>query len=772
MSAVTYDTIPHSMRETRRWICWDDNKVPYKYSGGRASSTDKRTWGTFDEVVTAYEKHGFLGIGFVLGDGWLGIDWDDVRNPETGEWAPGVLDEIASVQSYAEISPSKTGAHVITYGEKPGNRCRAKGEVWEMYERGRFFTVTGNHIPGTPEDVREAARGSLEAIYAKIDTSKDHDVGRGHEDRDHTSTRQPVDLTDEEVISLCENAANSAKFNALWRGDTSEHLSHSEADLALCNILAFYTQDPGQIDGIFRQSGLYRDKWDREDYRDATISTALQGVRETYTPGRIRKGEGEESFNLTDAGNSERLVRLYGDEIRYCSSFNSWFVWDGRRWEIDETHRMLDFATQTARTIFNEAAGGDSLEKRKAIARWAMRSESYQLRKNMIGGAVFMVPVRSEDLDAQESLFNCLNGTLDLDTGEFRGHRKEDLLTKLAGVEYIPDAKCPLWLEHLSTVFGGDDELIKSFQTVVGYSLLQYNPEQIMCILWGSGKNGKSETLKTIALILNEYAVNIESQTLMESRYTEGGRARPDVLRLRGARFTTCTEPEQNAVLSESLIKSVTGDHKVTARPLYGNPIEFVPGAKIFLATNHLPRIKGTDNGIWRRIWLFPFTATIPADERQPEYGKTLFEKEGQGIFNWMLDGLRRYQNERGLIQSQAMKKEMQEYRIKSNPIGRYIDDWCVIDPRERVAKSDLYGGYKEWCESVGWKPISLTAFGSHAKTLFEEERDQYNRYWIGVRRKTPTEVGFGEQPVSKQMGLGDSTSHYSTPGVGQNATN
>ena len=464
-------------------------------------------------------------------------------------------------------------------------------------------------------------------------------------------------------------------------------------------------------------------------------------------------------FNLTDAGNSERLVRLFGDDIRHCATLKSWYVWDGRRWEIDEVHRMLDLATQTAKSVFLEAAAAPDS---KEFARWALRSESLTARRAMIDGAVFMVPVRSEELDDRPELFNCENGTLNLDTGEFREHRREDLLTKISGVEYDPDATCPQWHDHLKLIFCGDGEMIRGFQEMIGYSLLQRNPENVMSILYGIGKNAKSETLRAIALIFGDYSVNIEAATLMQSRYNDGGRARPDVIRLKGARFVTCTEPEQNAQLSEGLIKTFTGCDTITARPLYAKAIEFEPGGKIFLATNYLPKIKGTDDGIWRRIWPFPFLAVVPADKRRPEYGKYLFEQEAPGIFNWLLAGLRRYQAVGRLDQPSAVQRAAQEYRIESNPIGRYLKEWYIFDPQGRIGKSEIYEGYRGWCESIGWKPISRTAFGKIMKSLFEDERDARNRYWVGIRRKTVGEIENEDLPTQRggdATGAGD-TSH------------
>lgn len=486
------------------------------------------------------------------------------------------------------------------------------------------------------------------------------------------------------------------------------------------------------------------------------LSPKPASVQHPPAPRATGNETGDGDYHLTDAGNSERLVRLFGDDIRYCAPLRQWVVWDGRRWEPDDTHRMLDLATQTAKSIFHEAAAAPESE---AFAKWALRSESLTARRAMIDGAVFLVPIRPEEMDAHPNLFNCENGTLDLETMQFREHRKEDLLTKISGVRYDPGAKCPLWNEHLHTVFAGDEDVINAFQAVAGYALLQFNPEQVAFILWGHGKNGKSETVKAIARVMGDYATNIEAATLMESRHADGGRARPDILRLRGSRFVTVTEPGADDVLSESLIKSVTGDHAVTARPLYGQPIEFKPGAKIFISTNYKPKIKGQDEGIWRRIWLFPFDVTIPKEKRQRDYGDLLFEQEGAGIFAWMLAGLQRYLAAGRMDQPAAVQKATQDYRIEMNPAGRFIAEACVIDPRARVGKGDLYTGYQEWCEAIGWKVLGKRKFGEFVATLFDEERDgPGNRFWSGIRRKTRAEIENDDIRIERQVGLDDHT--------------
>lgn len=282
--------IPASMTAAPRWVVWqyeyrDGKRTKILHdprTGRRASSTDAETWTTYEEAARVREH--YAGIGFVLGDGWIGVDWDHVRDAQTGEWAAVVPDEIRSLETYAEISPSGTGAHAILLGDAlPGKRSRA-GDGPEFYASGRFFTVTGNHIDGTPEEVQTPPPGALEALYRQYIPAEE----------EHTRAPGPAPaaaLGDDEIIKRATAAKNGEAFSSLFNGDFSGYPSQSEADAALCARLAFWTQDAGQIDRLFRRSGLYREKWDREDYRARTIGSAITRTRETYTAGTRPRGD-------------------------------------------------------------------------------------------------------------------------------------------------------------------------------------------------------------------------------------------------------------------------------------------------------------------------------------------------------------------------------------------------------------------------------------------------------------------------------------------------
>ncbi|BBL65717.1 hypothetical protein MSMAT_1976 [Methanosarcina mazei TMA] len=281
------DSIPKELKKCNQWILWrleqrNENvtKVPYCAYGYGASVTDPKTWTSFDEAFETYLKSAgaYSGLGFVLteSDPYIGIDWDHIRDPITGKFEPEIWDEITSLNSYAEISQSVTGAHVIAKGTVPGSRNR-KG-CREMYSSGRYFAITGNHILDTPLTVNEAPELALKAIYEKIDPTVQKTLSKDKEKKQ--SVLQGLHLTDQDVIQLCENAANGDKFKDLLYGNwAGKYVSQSEADLALCSLIAFHTSDTEQINRIFKRSGLIRDKWDNNSsYRTLTIEKALNSV--------------------------------------------------------------------------------------------------------------------------------------------------------------------------------------------------------------------------------------------------------------------------------------------------------------------------------------------------------------------------------------------------------------------------------------------------------------------------------------------------------------
>jgi RecA-family ATPase len=289
-----------SMRDLRQWLVWRSEKrdgkptkIPYSpLTGQRASSTTPETWAGYHEAVRACKEHGYGGIGFVFTpeDDLCGVDLDGCLDSETGEiesWAWAIIEEL---DSYTEISPSGTGVHILVKAILPEGRNR-KGR-FEAYDRGRYFTVTGKHLAGTPptiEDRQEELHDVVRRVFGEPSTN-------GYREPAAATEAGANVLFDDEIIRKALSAANGERFSRLWAGDITGYSSHSEADLAQCGMLAFWTGgDASRIDSLFRQSGLYRKKWDREDYRNRTITEALSGKTEFYkAPKTVKLADGTE----------------------------------------------------------------------------------------------------------------------------------------------------------------------------------------------------------------------------------------------------------------------------------------------------------------------------------------------------------------------------------------------------------------------------------------------------------------------------------------------
>ena len=285
------ENIPPELKVPRQWIVWklglDDAGKPTKHpytphaTKWKAKSNDPKTWNTFEKSLAATE--GFNGVGFVLTaeDPWTVIDLDHCRNKVTGGFQAWAREIISRLNSYTEISPSGGGVHIWTRGKIVETK-RKKGNV-EIFFSGFYLTMTGHHLAGTPTNI-EPRQAELEALHREF-------FGKPQAPPPKPSGSPALDVSDFALVDKAKSASNGHKFFALWGGDTSLHGGDdSSADLALCSLLAFYTgPDPGRIDRLFRQSGLYREKWERQDYRDRTITKALAGMTEFYTPGKAQE---------------------------------------------------------------------------------------------------------------------------------------------------------------------------------------------------------------------------------------------------------------------------------------------------------------------------------------------------------------------------------------------------------------------------------------------------------------------------------------------------
>ena len=376
----------------------------------------------------------------------------------------------------------------------------------------------------------------------------------------------------------------------------------------------------------------------------------------------------------TDLGNARRLVALYGHNLRYCSKWKQWLVWDNSRWVPDDTGEVQRLAKATIEFIHSEAgsmANGAAIELR----RHALRSESEARLRAMVELAKTEpgIPVTPEELDADPWLLNCLNGTLNLRTGELLSSHREHLCTKQVPVDFDPQATCPVWEAFLNRIMKGRAELIRFLQRGIGYSLTGMTNEQVLFLFYGTGANGKSTFIETVRHLLGDYAQQADFSTFLERK---GDSPRNDLASLKGARFVAAVEAAEGRQIAESVIKQATGGDTIRARFLFKEFFEYKPQFKLFLVANHKPKVTGTDEAIWRRIRLAPFEVTIPAGERDKELPDKL-RRELPGIMAWAVRGCLDWQAN-GLGEPVEVSTATAAYRQEMDMLAEFLNDKCI----------------------------------------------------------------------------------------------
>jgi len=453
------------------------------------------------------------------------------------------------------------------------------------------------------------------------------------------------------------------------------------------------------------------------------------------------------TFALTDLGNAERLASEFGDRLRYCYERNRWLFWTGKVWEWDWGNKVKALTKLAVRNIYHAAADEPDEKRRKELASHARSSESDHRINAMISLAESEpgISVKMTELDTNPWLFNCLNGTIDLATGQLLPYHKEDLLTVIAPVEYHPDAPCPRWLTFLDQVTDGNAELQGYLQRAVGYSLTGDTKNQVLFFLYGLGNNGKSTFTTTIRKLSGEYGCRASTDLFMVKDKKAGGGPKEGLANLKGKRYVVASELEDGRRLAVSLIKDMTGGETIKADRKYEHEVEYQPTHKIWLVGNHKPVITDTTLSIWRRVKLIPFTVTIPDNEIDPDLPSKL-EKELPGILAWAIKGCLDWQRY-GLKEPNTVTTATANYRHEQDILGDFIEDCCILEPLTSISKADLKSRYETWCKD-NIDPVSQRTFKAR---LFErgiiDGKSGSTRCWKGITLKSLVPHGMGNVP-------------------------
>ena len=453
------------------------------------------------------------------------------------------------------------------------------------------------------------------------------------------------------------------------------------------------------------------------------------------------------AFPRTDAGNAEVFAEGHGNRFRYDHTRQKWRVWNGRYWAADETGESDRAALETARVRQMAAMLIQDSDLRKDHVDWALHTESTYSRRAMLTSAqsIEQLATTASDYDRDPFLLTVGNGTLDLRTGGLRDFRPGDLITRATDVIYSESAECPRWLRFLDEIFAGDRQLINFVWRSVGYSLTGDTREQCLFILYGGGANGKSTFLETLLKLAGTHAAITSFSTFLVHQNL--GAPRNDMAKLHSARLVKAAESQKQAALDEAAVKEATGGDTISARYLYQEYFDFKPQFKVWLATNHLPEIRGTDDAIWRRIHLIPFTQQFTGKRRDSKLRQKL-ESELSGILAWAVQGCLEWQLS-GLGTASVVKAATLDYRRESDQIARFLKERCTQRADDQASGHELYEAYSQWCADRGEKPEANNTF---AKTLAEhgigKKRTQKGTVYkgVGLKEESRAKLIVGDQ--------------------------
>ncbi|MBK7074608.1 MAG: bifunctional DNA primase/polymerase [Myxococcales bacterium] len=414
-------------------------------------------------------------------------------------------------------------------------------------------------------------------------------------------------------------------------------------------------------------------------------------------------------YRLSELGNAQRLAATHCDRLRYVKAWG-WLTWDGRRWQRDQVGASMVAGKSVVGDIFSEAstyaaraALGDEEAgmTAKMLTSWAHTSSRWSAIKAMTGLAESERPIAAtaDQFDRDQFAFNVDNGTVALRTGTLRPHGRDDMITRLAPVAYIPDAPAPMWNAFLERVLP-DAAVREWIQRYFGYCLTGDVSEQVLMFGYGSGANGKSVLLDVMLAILGDYGLRAAPDLVLAKH----GEVHPTELAdLEGRRLVVCSEIEQGRRWAESTIKRITGDTTITARRMRMDFYSFSATHKVVIAANTKPAVTGADHAIWRRMRLVPFEVTIPALERDKTLVNKLITTEAPGILAWAVRGCLAWQRD-GLGEAPAITDATEDYRADQDVLGQWIGDRCVLG-NVFTSTAELYASYLAWCRDAGVEP-------------------------------------------------------------------
>lgn len=600
--------------------------------------------------------------------------------------------------------------------------------IWGMDEGIYYETYKGSNEYSRKEregvacitvEGAEPVLYNLPAIMMAYETGDMVFVVEGEKDADNLMSRG--------LIATC-NSDGASKKGTKW------HESYTECLKGLNIVILHDNDEPGkahaesiakQLHGVaasircpelpgLEEKGDVSD-WFALGYTKDTLIAIVEHA-EHYDPALEPEEVDLTRYNFSDVGNAERMIAAYGKIIRYHPGWkNGWLIWSGKHWEVDHECKIEALARKVIKKLQNQGnmmPGTPENEKVKdSIYKFVLKSESDNRLRAMVNQAKSHPSIVIKTMDQNPYLINFSNGTLNLKSGKMQNHRRMDYISKLVNIKYDPAAKCPSWIEFINKIFLNNKELIEYIQKSIGYSMTGDASLQCFYILHGQGSNGKGTFMKTIQTILGDYSATLKGNSLMEKMGDEG--ARGDLAKLEAKNFVVVNELEEGKSFDEALVKSLTSgaDEVVPVRRMYEEEFDLHPRFKLWMTTNKLPKIKGTDQGIWRRVRKIPFEYDFEKDsDRNEHFFEEKLLPEMSGILNWAIEGCLKWQSD-GMNVPDIVKYAISDYRHDMDPIQRFIDECCIVSETCKVKRTALYDVYCEWCKENKEYTLSTIKF-------------------------------------------------------------
>ncbi|MEU8792186.1 phage/plasmid primase, P4 family [Streptomyces sp. NPDC048643] len=620
--------------------------------------------------------------------------WLSLSNPEGQRWAPyGVF-------------RGESGYGVILITEGPGDALTAVSVGYDA------VAVRGASLVNNPELIAELAAG-LKGFQVVV--AGDNDTA-GNDFTQRLSEGLAAHGIDVYALTLPHVGDDLTD----WRARVGDDFA---SDLHAAVKHARPVKDRAVVEAEHRKAEVAH-------RTGATVVSSDQGADAARILGELAATYGEEA----DAMNAFALVAWTEGRIKHANGLG-YFVWDGVTWVKSATRVRQEIHAMGAALVL----AGYVKESRGFTSTSKINNLLEELR------SVPSVYVDAEEFDAKPHLLSFANGVVDLRTGKIRPHDKADMLTVSLPIEYDPDAKAPRWEQFVSEIFPNNPDLVDYMRRLTGYGITGNTSEQCFAVLWGKGANGKSVFTETLTDVFGRITSTTPFATFEDKG--SGGGIPNDLAALRGARLVMASEGESGKPMSEAVLKRVTGKDKVTARFLRQEFFTFAPTFLIMLATNHKPRFRSQDEGLWRRVKLIPFTRYFAPHERDYDLDKKL-RAEAAGIIAWAVRGaVEWYAN--GLNDPESISAATREYRATSDALAGFFPGVLIEDESATLPGADAYNAYRDWCEAEGLKPTEVWSrkafYGAMEERNVSKKKTNKGISLVGVRvADAPTAVGPG----------------------------